>query len=775
MWSLIFSIAAAVLVFSPSNSVTFVPTKTFVLAAGAVISLALFILARLSRGNLVAPPLSLLGALWLPTAAALLSAIFSGTSMGQAFWGIALEPDTLGFMLIVSVLGTLCALVIRRTEHYRTFLHSLLWVIGIVVVVQLLVVLSGNTALGIVSPSFSIIGTPQDLAFVLGLFGIAILLAVRFLELMKPARVVLYVGGGLTLALLAILNVFSVWIMIALVSLGLFVEAIMKRRAALAEGDVEEGGIVPISMEVEERGDESANQSFLVPVITLFTALFFLLGTTFATTLAEAFEVRMLSVRPSWESTLQMANETYGVSPVFGTGPGTFASEWLKHRDASLNSTVFWNVDFSSGVGIIPTTFVTTGFVGALAWLAFLGIFFFMGARMLLWRAPSDPFVRFTAILSFVSAAYLFLLAFFDVPGPVILTLAFIFAGLFISTTRYSAEGWQWGIVFARSPRVGFVIVLGLTLVLIAPVGAAYALVERYGVHVQLAKANEALARGDLIAAGEAAQKATEFAASPVAYLAQANIARAQLNNILSSTSLPREEAERAFQATISTGVAAALSATRLAPENYQAWLSLGSLYAIAVPLKVSGAYESAKQAYDRGAVLNPTNPTIPYIIAQLELAQGNTAAAKEHLKKATALKQDYTPAILLLSQIEVSSGNVQEALASALAAAYFTPQDPTILFQVGILRAASSDLPGAIEALSAAIAANPQYANARYFLAAAYARQKNYSKALAEIEAIEALSPDNAQQVASVRTALAEGRDPFPANLLSVSSTPTP
>ena len=54
----------------------------------------------------------------------------------------------------------------------------------------------------------------------------------------------------------------------------------------------------------------------------------------------------------------------------------------------SLNSTVFWNTDFSSGIGFIPTSFVTTGIVGALAWIAFLVLLIVFGFRMLILRAP---------------------------------------------------------------------------------------------------------------------------------------------------------------------------------------------------------------------------------------------------------------------------------------------------------------------------------------------------------------------------------------------------
>ena len=138
----------------------------------------------------------------------------------------------------------------------------------------------------------------------------------------------------------------------------------------------------------------------------------------------------------------------------------------------------------------------------------------------------------------------------------------------------------------------------------------------------------------------------------------------------------------------------------------------------------MAGAYDSAKTAYDKARELNPTNPQIPYIIAQLDIAHRDNKAAQEDLKIAIGLKQDFTAAIFLLSQLQVQDGNVKDALTSALAAAYFAPNNPNILFQIGVLYAAQNDLPNAAAALSSAVAANSQFANARYILAAVYAKQ---------------------------------------------------
>jgi tetratricopeptide (TPR) repeat protein len=767
--ALFITFVAALFIFVPSMPVLFVPVKTFLLAAGALITLALYILARLARGNVIFPSSSLIGVIWLPVVAYALSATFSGTPFAGALWGTALEPDTLGFMLVVAGLGTLSALALRRPEQYRAFLRVGAYAFCALAFLQAAIIIIGRAAPNILSSSFSPIGSFDHMASLLGLGVISILITLRFVELSSRTYRALLAGGAVALFSLAIANSSLVWTLIALVSLGLFVEAVMRRGPKTVDAELDE----TILMDESPLESDEGNHSLVLPLATLAVALFFLIGGTLGGALAQAFNVNSTSVRPSWQSTLSVAKKTYAISPVFGSGPGTFGVEWLKYRDASLNSTVFWNVDFTSGIGFIPTSFVTTGILGVLAWFGLLALFIALGLRTLILRTPQDPFVRYVAIVSFVSALYLFSIALFDLPNATILALTFIFAGLFISTTRYAAGGRQRGIVFSRSPRLGFIIVFSLTILLLSSVVAAYSLVARSVAVTRLASANVAASSGNLALAEQNAQSSLSFVPSAAAYQIRAVIANAQLNKIATDSTMEKSAAQQAYQAALSAGIDAALTATNLNPSDYRSWLALGDLYAQAVPLNVSGAYESAKTAYEKARALNPTDPRIPYTFAQLNIAHKDTKAAQEDLKAAITLKQDYTSAIFLLSQLQVQDGNVKDALTSALAANYFTPNNPNILFQIGILSAAAGDNATAATALEAAVAANQQFANARYFLSAVYAKQGNIQKAREQMQAIADMSVDNAEAVAAQLSALGAGKNPFPANLLSLPATP--
>lgn len=766
IWALTLTAAVATIAFVPAATIPFLFTKVSILAIGGLIALALYILARLSRGNIIVPPVALLGALWLVPAAYALSMLFSGAGVRLASFGIEMEPDTFGFMLVLAAFGTLAALIFRRTNHYRVFFMVGTAALALAEAAQLVFLVLAKAMPSTVAATANLVGSFTDLGMVVGLGLALILIAARFLTLRPKVKIALWAIGIVGLVILALVNSPVIWSLVALVALGLFIEAIMRRRIRADDEDLE--GVELVDSDREQEMGAQDLRSLGAPLVVLVVALFFLIGgSTIGAALSNALGTNFLDVRPSWQSTFAVGSHTYASSPLFGSGPGTFGSQWLKFRDRSLNDTIFWNVNFTSGIGFIPTSFVTTGIVGVLAWLAFLGMFLYIGLRALLFRAPEDGFARFVAVGSFVGALYVFLLAVFAVPGPVVLVTGFVLAGMFISSLRYGGSRREWGIIFAKNPRVGFVIVFALTIMLLASVVAAYVVIERYLGDVAYAEGSTALAKGDLNGAATAVNRSLLFAPSDRAYQLVAAIGVAEMNKIANDTTLTPSAAQQQFQAALSTSIQAALTATRLNPANYQNWAVLGNVYQTVVPLNISGAYDNAKAAYAQALTLNPSNPTLPYVMAQLEIAQKNYPAAEADLTSSINLKRDYTQAIFLLSQLEVQQGKSKEALQAAEAAAYFAPTDPNVLFQVGLLRSANGDTDGAIQALSAAVAANPSFANARFFLAAMYATKGQNDQALAQLQAVAALSADNAKAVAPDIAALQAGKNPFPPSRL--------
>lgn len=111
---------------------------------------------------------------------------------------------------------------------------------------------------------------------------------------------------------------------------------------------------------------------------------------------------------------------------------------------------------------------------------------------------------------------------------------------------------------------------------------------------------------------------------------------------------------------------------------------------------------------------------------------------------RAIAIKNNYTPALFLLSQIEIQLGNTEQAITTTRAIIRMEPENPTRYFQLGLLLSANGETEAAIDAFESAIARNDEYANARYLLAIAYAEQGRFEEALAQLRVVEETNPEN-------------------------------
>ena len=766
------TVALAGLIAIPSSNLPFLATKVSLLAVGGIFALALYILARLVRQNIILPPVTLLGALWLVPVAYLLSALFSGAGIERAFFGNELEVDTAGFLVLVSLVATLAALVLRRRSDFVLSYRILGTGFFLAIAAQIAFVAIAQWSPTTVAATTTLVGSFVDLGMFAGLGASIMLLALRFVTVSARMRIAVWAGLAVSLFLVAVANASTVWVLTGLIALGLFIEAVMRRRPSGDESDLE--GVEVMAAMPEDRASASPS-SLAAPLAVLAIALFFLIGgSTIGASLASSLSANSLDVRPSWQATFDIGSHTYASAPLFGTGPNTFGESWLMHRDRSLNETPFWTVDFMSGIGYIPTSFVTVGAIGALAWIVFLASFLVVGTRFLLFRAPQDPFIRFVSLSSFIGALYLFALMAVASPGPFLIALGFLLAGTFASTIRHGAGSMEWGVAFARSPRIGFVIVFVLTLVLLGSVLAMYTVVERYLAMASYVGAANALSAGNLDEADRRASQSILFSPTDEAYRLDAAVGVARLRAIAADDTLTEQQARESFQSVLQETIASGLTATQLNERDYRNWVQLGNVYGNVASLGIEGAYDNAKTAYARARELNPTNPSLPFILAQLEIAGKKPAEAEALLTEAITLKRNYTEAIFLLSQLEVQLGKAREALEAAEAAAYLAPREPGVLFQVGILRLGTGATDGGIAALKEAVAIDPNYANAHFFLAVAYATKKDFASAITELEAVAAISPENRTAVAGYLDSLRTNKNPFPPTL-SVTPVPEP
>jgi cytochrome c-type biogenesis protein CcmH/NrfG len=749
--------------FIPSLSVPFSFTKSLLIFVSILVAFFLFLISKLKRGEIVLPRNSIALVAWVLPAAYLLSAIFSGNS-GVSYLGQGFEIDTFGFIAVMVLMLSLVPLLLKtRGSVFRVHIALVLSLIILVLFQGLRLIFGADfLSFGIFTSSTSnLLGKWNDLGIFLGLTTVLSLITLEGLSLNKLSRLVLLLVLGVSVLFLTVINFFPVWIIVGLFSLGLFVYGISKRTFKFGSSNDQAN-----KQDSQISTDPNKSKTLIPSIAVLVISVSFIIAGSFLGGFTSSlFNVSQIEARPSWQSTIDITKKTLSENMLFGSGPNTFGSQWAQFRPQSINNTLFWNVDFNSGVGLIPTSFTTTGLVGGIAWVAFFMFFLYSGFKKLIVSDVEDAASYYLSLSLFLGALYLWVFTVIYIPNVVIVTLAFLLTGMYIASLRHRAGApIEKEINFTSNPRIGFISILILTVLLLISAVALFIVGGQYASAVafqsSLVSAN---IDGNIDEAERKVKSAIRLGNNDRYYRLAAEINLARINQILSDQEKDIEIRRSEFQTVLASAISNVQKAIEIDDKNYQNWAMLGRVYGSVVPLGVEGAYESAQRSYDKALKLNPHNPEIFLTLARLELARDkdDIDGAKEFIGKALDKKNNYTEAIFLLSQLEIQVGNIEGAIKSVEAAVVIDPNNPAFFFQLGLLQTNAGDNEKAIFALERAIELNSQYSNAMYFLGVNYFQTGRTADAIEQFEIVLGLNPDNAD-VKAILENLEAGNDPF-------------
>jgi tetratricopeptide (TPR) repeat protein len=471
-----------------------------------------------------------------------------------------------------------------------------------------------------------------------------------------------------------------------------------------------------------------------------------------------------LDVRPAWQTTASLGRTALSGHVLFGTGPGSFAEVWAKNMPPEISQTAFWQTDFSFGIGLVPTSVITTGLLGAIAWLLFFVVFLWNGVKGLVLARSTDrvDLTHYLRITSFLSAMYLWAIAVIQVPSPVLLVYASILTGLFIASLGFGGDAVKhMALSFRDNPRVGFGVTLALTLAVLLSIGGVYGLTTRIMGEYAFERAVQVgNTSADIDGAEALALRAVQLDQVDVYYRLLSTLQMVRIQQLLAQNKAPDEIRDQ-FQALLGRAIGYAQDATTLEPNNYQNWLTLATVYQSVAPLGIDGTTDSAIAAFDRTLELRPSSPFVYLAKSALERARGNTDAARTAVEQAIALRSQYTDAIFLLAQMQLEQNDVQSAITSVQSVTLFDPSNPVAFFQLGLLYYGSEQYASAAAAFGRAVALNDVYANAHYFLGLADWRLGNRQGAIDEFKKVQTTNPDSAE-VTTIIANLEAGRDPF-------------
>lgn len=732
----VLSVVAAPVFFIPGVLAGTAFPKIFLSLIALLFAVVMLSFSILRSGSLTLRMSPVILVWWGIVLAGLISSLLSPTLMPSLF-GDVLEVQTVGFLAFLGVLMSM-SLVLHTSKRGILAVYGSLFLSAAALSLYFISrVIFGAGFLNLGSfgnLSNTPMGSFNDLGIFVGL--VVIISMVALVQLTLPKRGLAIIGGVLFLSLLVLISVnfFFVWVIIALLGLALLMYSLTKDRFG-----------VPADSLVHHE-PMSVYVIVMIGLVFLISTLFLIGGNSFGTMVSNVTGINYVEIRPSITATTDILRQVYSDNALTGVGPNNFDDAWSLYKDQSINSTYFWSTNFEAGSGYVPTWFVTTGILGVIAWLAFLGAFLFTGVKMLLKSRTSDTFWYLTGTVSFISAAYVWFLAFVYVPGPVILMIGAVSTGIMVLAGQMLLPQEKNKYNLLTNSRTGFVLILVVMIFVIGTIATGYGAVRQMTAAYTYYTANlnipeDTINPFDIIT--NKILQAYNLYQSDTYARAAATYQLGLVNNLLSITD-PTAEQQQQFQNAFTNSVNFATQAVSDKQTDPRNWQLLGDIYANLAVLKKEGAKEAAFKAYSSAEAVDPKNPYYVLQKAGVEFQTDNADEARRLAVLALELKPNYTDALYLVSQIDVAKGDIPKAIATTEAIIYLDSSNPGRYYQLGILYAANKQVDDAIAAFSAALQLNSTYANAMYLRAQQYLIKGEKELAVKDLEKVRDLNPDN-------------------------------
>jgi tetratricopeptide (TPR) repeat protein len=714
-------------------------TKVYMVGLILLISFILLSLSVLRSGTARVMVPATLAFFWLFALIAVASSLLS-SDVRDSLFGNAFEVHTAGFIVLMALLMT-AGMFFAGQKSMVTKLFLGLGATTILLQlyhVARLFLGSEFLSLGLFnSATVSPIGSFNDLAIFSGLVVLVVLVLVREITSTKIGKIIAVSLTTSSLVLLSVINFYAVWLVIGFFGLMMLLY-LVSRDTWLRGGESVD---VPVTRTALS----------LVGVVCIVAAVFVVSGDSVGAMISRVTGISYLEIRPSVSTTIDISKSALGENALFGIGPNRFEDAWREYKDPIINQTIFWGTIFTAGSGFVPTLAITTGIAGAIAIVLFFGAFAFLAYRLFIRSDFKDSGWRSIGVLAFISATYLWLMSVLYVPGVTVLLFAAFATGLVLAT--YATIKTEGGLVVdvTKNRQYGFLLIATVLVVIITSILSAITVSKQYWSGVIYANTVSAFQNGsDYSSVDNGLTRAFDLYPQD-SFMAE----RAQLRYI-ELQKLTQEEAtaltQQQYGTYLSEGISLSEQAINLDPTNPANYMVLGGFYALLNPDEFEGVKEQVGNLFSRVRELDPINPYYYVAEAQYQSQNGDLESARKSLLKAIEIKNNYTDALLLLSQLDIQEGKVADAIAVTSAVVSIEPNNPTRYFQLGVLLAANKDYSAASQAFERAIAIDTNYANARYFLALTYLDQDKKNEALEQLKKVRETNSDNATVVELIR-----------------------
>jgi len=468
-------------------------------------------------------------------------------------------------------------------------------------------------------------------------------------------------------------------------------------------------------------------RKLILPFGMLLVAVVFLFSfVSLRTVIPQAPEEFMLSQGLSWSIAWNTATESVKTM-LIGSGPGTFAIDFLQHKPESFNMQAY----FDRSGSYLSELLATYGFLGLFAYLL-IGGFFIFASWFLIAKKNMPPF--FIAVVSILIAQAVYY-------QTLSLGLAF---WLFLALGVLAWERPVKEFVFSLRKFSEFeVAAKAIFCIVLASAGwAGYFAVRFYGADMAY-KAAQNIQRTDTAKSIEKGVEAAQMNPYQAEY--KMFVGRSYLSRALSELQKPESERDQEIiSQDVQFAIAYAKEASEVSPKRAEAWKTLGAVYRD-IPF-AAGAQDWAARSFETAIALEPTNPVLRTELGKLYVASEQYDKARMQFERAAALQPDYVEAQMQLALILEKEKDMEGALAKMKDIALRYPLDAESLFQLGRLQYNNGQVEEAIVQFRQILRLIPSHSNARFALGAALEKQGKTEEAIQEFEKVLELNPGSEQ-----------------------------
>lgn len=462
----------------------------------------------------------------------------------------------------------------------------------------------------------------------------------------------------------------------------------------------------------------------------------------------------MLNQKTAWT----VAIKTIAKSPVWGTGPATFAYNFEKYRTIEFNNSSLWNWRFIKSSDEWSQLFSTSGLLAGILFFV-ICLLYIINSFSVLIKVKKPDYEWFLTTIVFLAWLLVFVSGFI-ISYNFVLSFAFWF--LMALGVNLGRRQWVKNINFSltSSGRLSLIFTVIFLLLICGGVIYAYSMAKIWLGDFYSLKTSQAIEKTqDLSSVKNYLNKAIDYNPQKSNYyftFAQALATEVQLEAMQTSPDLSK------IQTLVAESVEKTKMAVKVDKKNPLVYENQAMIYQALYPY-LDNTFDLAKQSYEEALKFESQNPMVYLNLGQIrllsvqEILKKNNLSDEEKknlpqiidqaiadLEKSKQLKSDFMEADYYLATALELKGEKEKAIEKMKTLADAYPSDVTILYTLGVMYIDNNQLTEAQATLNRVVNLRSNHANAHFYLGIIYEQQGEIDKAISELEIVQELNPDN-------------------------------